>query len=61
LVFSIHDPTQVAIQKIIEAIQSLLMIRTQGLREVELGEGINLALKRNLELDIHSLQNAHTS
>ena len=40
----------------IEAIQSLLMIRTQELREVELGGGINLALKRNLELDIHRLQ-----
>jgi hypothetical protein len=53
LVFSIHDPTEVAIQKMIEASQRMLKMNTEG----ELG-GINPAMKKHLELEIKTLQNA---
>ena len=55
LVYSIHDPTEVAIQKmIIEASQRMIMINSQG----ELGGGMSPPLKRHLELEIKTLENA---
>jgi hypothetical protein len=55
LVYSIHDQTEVAIQKmIIEASQRMIMINSQG----ELGEGTSPPLKKHLELEIKTLENA---
>jgi hypothetical protein len=54
LVYSIHDSTEVAIQKMIEASQRMITINSQG---EELG-GINPATKRHLELEIETLENA---
>jgi hypothetical protein len=51
LVFSIHDSTEVAIQKMIEASQRMITINSQG-------EGMNPATKKQLELQIKTLQNA---
>jgi hypothetical protein len=51
LVFSIHDPTEVAIQKMIDASQEILKVNTRG-------EGMNPAVKRHYELQIKTLQNA---
>jgi hypothetical protein len=53
LVYSIHDPTEEAIQKMIEASRRVIMINSQG----EL-EGINPAINRHFELEIKMLQNA---
>jgi hypothetical protein len=52
LVYSIHDPTEVAIQKMIEASERLLRLDTQG----ELG-AMSPAMKRHLELEIETLRN----
>jgi hypothetical protein len=41
LVFSIHDPTEVAIQKMMEANQRMLKMNSQGEKEGELGGGMN--------------------
>jgi methyl coenzyme M reductase beta subunit len=57
LVFSIHDPTEVAIQKMIDASQRMLTINTEG-GEREDGGGMNPAMKRHLELEIKTLENA---
>ena len=51
MVFSIHDPTEVAIQKMIYASQQILKVNTQG-------EGMNPAVKKHYELQIKTLQNA---
>jgi hypothetical protein len=48
----IVDPAEVAIKKMIS--QRMIMMNSQG---VELG-GINPAIKRHLELEIRTLQNA---
>jgi hypothetical protein len=53
LVYSVHDPTEVAIQKMIEASQSMLDVNSQG----ELG-GMSPPMKKHLELEIKILQNA---
>jgi hypothetical protein len=53
LVFSIHDSTEIAIQKMIEASQRMLTVNSQG----ELG-GFSPPQKRYLELEIKTLQNA---
>jgi hypothetical protein len=53
LVFSIHDSTEVAIQKMIEASQRMLTVNSQG----ELG-GLSPPQKRHLELEIETLENA---
>ena len=59
LVYSIHDSTEVAIQKMIEASQRMLKVNSQGAGEArEEGWGINPAMKRHLELEIKTLQNA---
>jgi hypothetical protein len=53
LVFSIYDPTEVAIQKMIEVNQKTITImNSQG------GEGMSPPMKRHLELEIKILQNA---
>jgi hypothetical protein len=46
-------PTEVAIQKMIEASQRMIRVNSQG----ELG-GINPVIKRHFELQIKTLQNA---
>jgi hypothetical protein len=53
LVYSIYDFTEIAIQKMIDASQRMIRVNSQG----ELG-GINPAIKRHLELEIKTLQNA---
>jgi hypothetical protein len=51
LVFSIHDPTEVAIQKMIDASQGIITMGSQG-------EGMSPPMKRHLELQIKTLQEA---
>jgi hypothetical protein len=53
LVFSIHDPTEVAIQKMIDASQRMLKVSSK-----ETLGGISPPQKRHLELEIKTLQNA---
>ena len=53
LVFSIHDSTEVAIQKMIEASQRMLKVNSH----VELG-GLSPPQKRHLELEIKTLEKA---
>src|SRR5687768_15510805 len=53
LVYSIHDPTEVAIQKMIDASQGIITMGSQG----ELG-GMSPPMKKHLELEIKTLQNA---
>jgi hypothetical protein len=56
LVFSIYDSTEVAIQKmIIDASQRMLKVNSEG---GELGGGMNPPIKKHLELEIKTLQNA---
>ena len=59
MVYSIHDSTEVAIQKIIDASQRMIAIQSQVQGEAkEEGWGINPVMKRHLELEIKTLQNA---
>jgi hypothetical protein len=51
LVFSIHDSTEVAIKKMVDANQRMSKMNSQG-------EGMSPPLKRHLELEIKTLQNA---
>lgn len=53
MVYSIHDPTEVAIQKMVEASKRMIRINSQG----ELG-GLIPPIKRHLELEIKILQDA---
>jgi hypothetical protein len=55
LVFSIPDSTEVSIKKMIETSQRMLRINSQG--GEELG-GMSPPLKRHLELEIKTLENA---
>jgi hypothetical protein len=57
LVYSIHDPTEVAIQKMIDASQRMLEVNGQG-GEGAAGGGMNPVMKKHLELQIKTLQNA---
>ncbi|HZA48333.1 MAG TPA: hypothetical protein VE521_05345 [Nitrososphaera sp.] len=57
MVYSIHDSTEVAIQKMIEASQRIIDVNSQ-VGEASEGWGINPAVKRHLELEIKTLQNA---
>ena len=54
LVYSIDDSTEVAINKMVEASQRMLNVNSQG----ELGGGMSPTLKRHLELEIKTLENA---
>jgi methyl coenzyme M reductase beta subunit len=59
LVYSIHDPTELAIQKMIDASQRMITVNRQVEGEArEEGWGINPVMKRHLELEIKTLQNA---
>jgi hypothetical protein len=58
LVYSIHDSTEVAIQKMIDASQRMITMHSQLPGEASEGWGINPAVKRHLELEIRTLQNA---
>jgi hypothetical protein len=58
LVYSIHDPTEVAIQKMIEASQRMITVNSQVGEEGREGWGTNPAMKRHLESEIKTLQNA---
>ena len=58
LVYSIHDSTEVAIQKMIEASQRMITMHTQVPGEASEGWGISPAVTRHLELEIKTLQNA---
>jgi hypothetical protein len=53
LVYSIHDPTEVAIQKMIDASQRMITMNNQG----QFG-GMSPPQKRHLELQIKTLENA---
>ncbi len=58
LVFSIQDPTEVAIQKMIDASQRMITISSSN-EGIEGGwGGMNSAISRHLELQIKTLQNA---
>ena len=59
LVYSIHDSTEVAIQKMIEATQRMIDVQSQVQGEARKeGWGINPVMKKHLELEIKTLQNA---
>ena len=47
LVYSIHDPTEVAIQKMIEASQKMMAVNSQVEGQARKGWGINPAMKRH--------------
>ena len=53
LVYSVHDPTEVAISKMIDASQRMITMNSQG----ELG-GMSLPLKRHLALQIKTPETA---
>jgi hypothetical protein len=56
LVYSIHDSTEVAIQKMIEASQRMISLHSQvPVEAAGEGWGINPAVKRHLELKIKRL------
>ena len=57
LVYSIHDPTEVAIQKMIDASQRMIDVQSKVTGEArEEVLGINPVMKRHLELEIEALQ-----
>jgi hypothetical protein len=58
LVYSIHDSTEVAIQKMIDASQRMITMHSQVPGGASEGWGINPAIKKHLELEIKTLQNA---
>jgi len=58
LVYSIHDSTEVAIQKMIDASKIMIAVQSQVEGEAREGWGINPVVKRHLELGIRTLQNA---
>jgi hypothetical protein len=59
LVYSIYDSTDVAIQKMIDASQRMISVHSQLPGEAAgEGWGINPAIKKHLELEIKTLQNA---
>src|SRR5215216_1394303 len=58
LVYSIHDSTEVAIQKMIEASQRMIDVQSKVTGEPKDGWGLNTVMKKHLELEIRTLQNA---
>ncbi|HKH85919.1 MAG TPA: hypothetical protein VKA40_05160 [Nitrososphaera sp.] len=58
MVYSIHDSTEVDIQKMIEAGQRMIAVNSQLGGEATEGWGINPIMKRHLESEIKTLQNA---
>jgi hypothetical protein len=57
LVYSIHDPTEAALNKMIEASQECKGKQPRS-RRTKRRMGINPVMKRHLELEIKTLQNA---
>jgi hypothetical protein len=51
LVYSIYDSTEVAMQKMIDTSQGMLKMNSQG-------EGMSPPMKKHLELEIKTLENA---
>jgi hypothetical protein len=58
LVYSIHDSTEVAIQKMIDASQRMIDVQSKVTGEPKDGWGLNPVMKKHLELEIKTLQNA---
>ena len=58
LVYSIHDSTEVAIQKMIDASQRMIDVQSKVTGEPKDGWGLNPVIKKHLELEIRTLQNA---
>jgi hypothetical protein len=58
LVYSIHDSTEVAIQKMIDSSQRMIDVQSKVTGEPKDGWGINTVIKKHLELEIRTLQNA---
>src|SRR5919108_5294809 len=58
LVYSIHDSTEVAIQKMIDASQRILDVQSKVTGEPKDGWGLDPVMKKHLELEIKTLQNA---
>src|SRR5215211_4966626 len=58
LVYSIHDSTEVAIQKMIDTSQKMLDVQSKVTGEAKDGWGLNTVMKKHLELEIRTLQNA---
>jgi hypothetical protein len=58
LVYFIHDSTEEAIQKMIDASHRMITMHSQVPGEAQEGWGINPAVKRHLEVEIKTLQNA---
>jgi hypothetical protein len=58
LVYSIHDSTEVAIQKMIDTSHRMIDVQSKVGGEAKEGWGINPIMKRHLELEIKTLQNA---
>ena len=58
MVYSIHDPTEVAIQKMIDFSQRMIDVQSKVTGEPKDGWGINEVMKKHLELEIKTLQNA---
>jgi hypothetical protein len=56
LVYSIHDSTEVAIQKMIDASQRILAVQSQVQGQAKDGWGINAVMKKHLELEIRTLK-----
>ncbi|MDQ3902611.1 MAG: hypothetical protein M3247_03010 [Thermoproteota archaeon] len=50
MVYSIHDPTEVAIQKMIDASQSMIDVQSKVTGEAKDGRGINPVMKKHLLL-----------
>jgi hypothetical protein len=58
LVYSIHDSTEIAIQKMIDASQRMIDVQSKVRGEPKDGWGLNPIMKKHLELEIKTLQNA---
>ena len=56
--YSIHDPTEVAIQKMIDFSQRMIDVQSKVTGEPKDGWGLNAVIKKHLELEIRTLQNA---
>ncbi len=58
LVYSIHDLTEVAIQKMIDFSQRMIDVQSKVTGEPKDGWGLNEVIRKHLELEIRTLQNA---
>ena len=58
LVYSIHGSTEVAIRKMIYFSQRMIDVQSKVTGEPKEGWGINPVIKKHLELEIKTLQNA---